>query len=289
MTLTSAESRSPSPDAVDSSSAAPPVKDNEGSDDEVWDPAAETKPREKSTPPSEETAPTTTATAPSTDWQAIWSAAHGAYYFYNSVTQVTTWTNPLAPSTGAAELSAETPSSTSAAPSTSAITSASASIPSTSTSSSLPASRPLPTADQLGGIDPELAFLDPSLAYGGTKTGGGPVPTFAAKFNARSGRFAGGDARDPSHISEYERAKRMSEAYFDVDSWKKQVEERENERKRAAEEDADGGGKRKRPTKADLVSASTQPLKFRPLICAQERFKEQRKEKKMKKIAWLRE
>lgn len=256
--MASADSRSPTPEARDSPSSVPAVNPTEGgSDDEVWDPAAETKPREESPPPpKEESTRTAAAIAPSTDWQAIWSAGHGAYYFYNSATQVTTWTNPLAPSAEAPETSAGASSSASGAPSTPASTSVSTSTTSPSTSSSLPSSRPLPTADQFGGIDPELAFLDPSLAYGGAKTGGGPVPTFTAKFNARSGRFAGGDARDPSHISEYERAKRMSEAYFDVDSWKKQVDERENERKRAADEDVDGGGKRKRPTKADLVRGS---------------------------------
>ena len=30
-------------------------------------------------------------------WHAIWSPAHGAYYFYNPSTTETTWVNPLAP------------------------------------------------------------------------------------------------------------------------------------------------------------------------------------------------
>ena len=137
-----------------------------------------------------------------------------------------------------------------------------------SSSSSLSSRTLLPSADQLGGIDPELAFLDPSLAYSGLRkpgtnntapvAGNGAVPTFTAKFNARSGRFAssgtGGEAsRDPSHVSEYERAKRMSEVYFDVDAWKNQVDEREQVRKRALELGEDPNAKRKKPTKADLV------------------------------------
>lgn len=49
-------------------------------------------------------------------------------------------------------------------------------------------------------------------------------------------------------MSEYERAKRMSEFYFDVDGWQKQREQEQEE------EEAEGK-KRKRPSKKDLVSS----------------------------------
>lgn len=256
-------------------------------DDEVWDPAAEKHPRESSSKSQDKT---TATAAPSSDWQAIWSAAHGAYYFYNTATKETTWINPLVPpstydapetttdtitasdatapanpssslgdsNTSPPSQSAQQPSSTSSPSSFQPQPSTTITAPSLSSFPS-PSSHPtLSTAVQLGGIDPELAFLDPSLAYttGGPNKGintTGPIPTFTAKFNARSGRFAGGDARDPNHVSEYERAKRMSQAYFDVDSWNKQVEEREQARKRAAEQGEDPNAKRKKPTKADLV------------------------------------
>ncbi|KAF9515046.1 hypothetical protein BS47DRAFT_1391967 [Hydnum rufescens UP504] len=199
-------------------------------------------------------------TPPPAAWQAIWSPAHGAYYFFNPITQETTWTNPLA--TPATDDGNNGGSST--APTT-------ATLPEPS-SSSVIAGREEPGPDAFGGIDPDLAYLDPSLSFGKSKAQSGPVPTFTAKFNARSGKFAGGDSRDPSHLSEYERAKRMSEAYFDVASWEAQIEEQESARKRAAEDEAAGGGaKKKRLTKADI-----------------ERFKEQKKEKKMKRTAWLR-
>jgi len=117
------------------------------------------------------------------------------------------------------------------------------------------------------GIDPSLAHLDPSLA---ASTSAGPPPnTFTAKFNARTGAFTAIDARDPGHLSEYERAKRMSEFYFDVNAWEKDVEDRKRAEKEA--EEAGSGGKRKRPSKKDL-----------------ERFKEQKKQKKIAKTAWLR-
>lgn len=290
----------------------------DGEDDDVWDPAVETHPRAHddaapkklnqqssfgataSTSPitakgaSDATQMTTaastsaeaTAAPPTNDWQAIYSPAHGAYYFFNAVTQETTWTNPLVPdsSTTAAASSFTTsatqsldPHNSSAAGPSEPSSSLSAAVPQPSTSTL----RTLPTADELGGIDPDLAFLDPSLAYtsSSSKLTGGAVPTFTAKFNAHTGRFASGaaGARDPNHVSEYERAKRMSEAYFDVDEWKKQVEERENAKKRELEEDDvygdGGGGKRsKKPTKADLVSFGLKlPLSFKSLVSLETR------------------
>jgi len=112
------------------------------------------------------------------------------------------------------------------------------------------------------GIDPSLAFLDPSLAAGPSGAAG---YSYSAKFNARTGTFAKPDGRDPTHLSEYERAKRMSEVYFDVGAWEQDVERRKKE------EEEEGGRKRKRPSKKDL-----------------DRFKEQKKQKKIAKTAWLR-
>ena len=96
------------------------------------------------------------------------------------------------------------------------------------------------------GIDPALAHLDPSLAAGPSNPA---AFTYTAKFNARTGAFTRPDGRDPSHLSEYERAKRMSEFYFDVNAWEQEVEARKLEE--AHEEETK---KRKRPTKKDLVS-----------------------------------
>ncbi|KAF8323854.1 hypothetical protein DL93DRAFT_38343 [Clavulina sp. PMI_390] len=293
--------------------------DDNDDDDEVWDPAADSHPRPEllsnSDSKDESTSSTTqrdsaggsndpaaaassaTVVASSTDWQAIYSPAHGAYYFFNPKTQETTWTNPLVPPTGAEAAPSQNPSSD---PSTAAQTKT---APNASASTSYPQPhsytqpqqqrplRPLPTAnkatpaDELNGIDPELAFLDPSLAGSSSGGPGGAIPTFTAKFNAHTGRFASGAAaaRDPNHVSEYERAKRMSEAYFDVDAWKQQVDDRDGARKREREaeeqygygygEDEGGvGRKSKKPTKADM-----------------QRFREKKQEKKARKNAWLRE
>ncbi|KAK0210262.1 hypothetical protein DFS33DRAFT_1291832 [Desarmillaria ectypa] len=166
--------------------------------------------------PEESSAESTPAVAtPSNgDWQAIFSPQHSAYYFYNAVTGQTTWENPLIPSP---QFQPE----------------AAASLSSSSYDAALAA-----------GIDPSLAYLDPSLTAGPSGSVGPYTAT--AKFNARTGRFTANDARDPSHMSEYERAKRMSEFYFDVGAWEAQRDQQQQE------EDVK---KRKRPSKKDLVSA----------------------------------
>jgi len=103
----------------------------------------------------------------------------------------------------------------------------------------------------------EKRCLDPSLP-----------PTFTAKFNARTGQFAPTASRDPSHLSEYERAKRMSEFYFDVGKWEEDLAKRGGRLR--GDEDGDGGvdgegsdgKKRKRPTKKDIVRYFSSFLSF---------------------------
>ncbi|PBK64510.1 hypothetical protein ARMSODRAFT_1023098 [Armillaria solidipes] len=189
-------------------------------------------PEEPSSSSAEATVPT--AVAPTNgDWQAIFSPQHNTYYFYNTITAQTTWENPLLPQP-------QPQSQPEAA---------------ASSSSSYDAAL-------AAGIDPSLAYLDPALsAPAGSSSA---AYTATAKFNARTGRFTANDARDPTHMSEYERAKRMSEFYFDVGAWESQRDQQQQE------EEAEGK-KRKRPSKKDL-----------------DRFKEQKRLKKIAKTAWLR-
>lgn len=199
---------------------------------------------------------------PQGTWQAIWAPMQNAYYFYNSVTNETTWMNPLQPqpTTDNADTS-QAGASTSYLPA--------------STSSTMYTAQ---AAAEAAGIDPSLAYLDPSLGLPGST----PAGTFTAKFNARTGAFARVDARDPSHLSESERAKRMSEVYFDVGAWEKELEQRQ------AEEEGNGK-KRKRPSKKDLVRYWDFHQKLPFIInLLQERFKEQKRLKKIAKTAWLR-
>ncbi|KZT32573.1 hypothetical protein SISSUDRAFT_1055356 [Sistotremastrum suecicum HHB10207 ss-3] len=198
------------------------------------------------------------------DWQAVWSAPHNAYYFYNSRTGETTWNNPVTVASSSSLPSSSTSASTSTLPS----------------SSSQPGSLPGQSQGQTGqtnelealqaaalaaGIDPDLAYLDPTLLPSTSST---PSGAFTAKFNARTGAFTALDGRDPSHLSEVERAKRMSSVYFDVEAWERDVAEREAKRKAEEEE---GVRKKKKISKKDL-----------------ERFKEQKRLKKIAKTAWLR-
>lgn len=216
-------------------------------------------------------------------WQAIFSPMHNAYYFFNSTTQETTWVNPL-----------QVPdSSTSTPPSAPTATDpdASASAPADPSSAAKP-DGPIPahlaqlyaaqTAATAQGIDPSLAHLDPSLAGGP----GGPSGAYAmqAKFNARTGAFTTADARAPEHLSEYERAKRMSSFYFDVGAWENEVAKRRLEE----EEMEEDGRKKKRPSKKDLVSVVLVCAFRMGLIFVQGRYKEQKKAKKLAKTAWLR-
>ncbi|KAF9460373.1 hypothetical protein BDZ94DRAFT_1169771 [Collybia nuda] len=224
-----------------------------------------TTPAEAKSEAKEEVAPATEAaqqTPPVTAWQAIFSPQFNTYYFYNHETHETTWENPLVPSTTATDpaASASTPPSNEPEPDP---TSADA-------NSSANPYAALHAAAIQAGIDPSLAHLDPTLlaSIPGSAAGPGPA-TFTAKFNARTGQFARPDARDPTHLSEHARAARMSEFYFDVKAWEEELARRGGAL--MGEEGGGEGKKRKRPTKKDL-----------------ERFKEQKRLKKIAKTAWLR-
>jgi hypothetical protein len=218
------------PEAQESDASRDDRDDN--SEDEDDKDASDASARQDSAEAKEGAASSTTPSAG--DWQAIFSPAHNAYYFYNGKTQETTWTNPLESSPDAS-------------------TSTSISTPEASTSqASVPPHLAQMYAAQAAaasqGIDPSLAHLDPSLA-GASGPGGGGVYAATAKFNARTGAFAKVDARAPEHLSEFERAKRMSEFYFDVNAWEQDVAKRHLEE--AQEEES---RKKKRPSKTDLVS-----------------------------------
>ena len=72
---------------------------------------------------------------------------------------------------------------------------------------------PLKPSRDLGGIDPDLAYLDPTLAHGPrAQIAGG----FAARFNARTGKFEGDPNRNPDSVSEFTRQRKKEEFYFDV-------------------------------------------------------------------------
>ena len=98
---------------------------------------------------------------PPTQWQAIWAPQYNAYYFYNALTQETTWSNPLQPEEYA-------PSSSSADQPPPSPAERTTEDPAESGSTSYPGSSAsqyaaLQAAALAQGIDPDLAHLDPSL------------------------------------------------------------------------------------------------------------------------------
>ncbi|KAM0746178.1 hypothetical protein T439DRAFT_140063 [Meredithblackwellia eburnea MCA 4105] len=145
-------------------------------------------------------------------WQAVWSQEASAYYFWNEEQNITTWENPLAGLSPAAsrEDSKEV------------------------------------TKEDLGGIDPELAFLDPSLAQRTPATG---APSFKAQFNSRTGRFQADPSMNPDRISEYSRGERQQQVFYDTKGWQESLGGRGI--KRAADED--GLANKKKVSSKDVV------------------------------------
>ena len=197
------------------------------------------------------------------DWQAIWSPAHNAYYFYNSVTRETTWVNPLQSGQGQQQVGGskgkgkekaigETDGDEDTTEGQDEEDKNQGKVAGPSTNATGETTPALTQWEQMQanaiaqGIDPSLAHLDPSLAAGPAH----PSGAFTARFNARTGAFTATDGRDPSHLSEYERAKRMSQFYFDVGGWEEELEQRDT-----AEEERK---KKRKPTKKDLVSPFSQ-------------------------------
>lgn len=139
---------------------------------------------------------TTSDTLPNTNpqsqnWQAVWSAPHNAYYFWNSVNGQTTWVNPLDPQ------------------------SSSSASTSTPQQPILPSNQPEAAND----LDPELSFLDPTQ-YTSRSTSSLDY-NIKGSFNSLTGKFMpSASSKDFSNTSE--RAKRQMGHYFDVDSWENQ-------------------------------------------------------------------
>lgn len=204
------------------------------------------------------------------EWQAIWAPTHNAYYFYNSRTAETTWVNPLDPASSASG-SAVQPQPDSQPP-------PSDDKPKEEGEKTDEAGEAPPRdLSYLNGIDPDLAYLDPTLAVPPTGAKG-PVPTFTARFGARSGAFTAMDARRPEHLSEAARAARMSSVYFDTEAWEREIAERNAKAK--AEEEAGVGDKRKRLTKADIVSGLLQFVCTYSMIHCRSDLRSKRKQKR---------
>ena len=125
--------------------------------------STETTPDTARSTPEAQSTPETPQAQP---WQAIFSPQHGAYYFYNTLTNETTWDNPLQPS--------PLPSTSDASASSSLPIPSAADDeePPTTTTPAQAHYAALQAAAIAQGIDPALAHLDPSLLAGtGPSTG----------------------------------------------------------------------------------------------------------------------
>jgi hypothetical protein len=160
------------------------------------------------------------------DWTAVWSAEANAYYFWNAKSNETTWENPLlAPAASTSTLPTPAPATD-------------------------PSGRAIISYD---GIDPELAYLDPSYSRANSSA----APSFQARFNSRTGRFQGDPTMNPDRISEFSRGERQQNAFYDTASWQTSLEGKGLKR---SGEEAEGGTRKKKPTAKEVVSADFESL-----------------------------
>ncbi|WVR09513.1 hypothetical protein IAU60_006581 [Kwoniella sp. DSM 27419] len=204
-------------------------------------------------------------------WQAVWAPEQNAWYFWNTKTSEVSWTNPLEPASSSEPgASAQPPLPDEAPPLPSGP------APTSSAYAHAQTQAQAPMTNAWESTDPSLPEIDEGLLHmvgggGSTARGGAMDPTMQrATFNARTGRFTPQDYQyTVGHLDEYNRAKRMSNHYFDVDAWERDKAAEHEKRRR--EEEA-GGVSKKQITKKDM-----------------ERFRRKAAEKKMRSQAWLRE
>ncbi|KAE8224223.1 hypothetical protein CF319_g2849 [Tilletia indica] len=288
---TQESSTSTEPPPNDAEEDAHVVKGEKGADDD-------TPPEEdsKSTEPSSTAAGAKAAAAaagtdPATQgWQAIWDPTRNAYYFWHEATQSSTWDNPYEKATTSS---------------------------SSSTANNAPQQQIPDRA--LGEIDPELAFLDPSLAASSTRKNpsSSSAYTAAAHFDPRTGRFLastpstttispaladkhGAYSNPTTFFSAPHRAKRQMDVFFDSEAWEEERAARalELDRKRRRieqglppeEGEGEKGGRR-----GEGEHGSDQALyegeeggSARPTKKDIKAFKAKKLEQKKKKLDWLR-
>ncbi|SCV73909.1 BQ2448_6339 [Microbotryum intermedium] len=170
------------------------------------------------------------------DWTAVWDPTSQAYYFHNTVTGVTQWTNPFENPAVAQAPSDQHSASTQP-------------LPSPSTTTSQIDDEPTSTINYRG-IDPDLAFLDPNLAR--QQTRGGAAPTFQARFNSKTGRFQGDPSMTPDRISDYSRSSRQQQAFYDTTAWTESLQGRGLYQGQQEEEDRAQAGRKRKPSSKEV-------------------------------------
>ncbi|KAI9803917.1 MAG: hypothetical protein M1825_001797 [Sarcosagium campestre] len=171
-------------------------------------------------------------------WQPIWDASAGAYYFYNSFTQATTWENPRVPPAAAIPTAPGTAPPHQTAP---PLLSSSATIRNDEPSSSDPTQQTETYNPAIhGSYDPSAPYArrSPSpvsattaalgiLAESGGNENGSAAAAAAtaaaaayaatAAFNRFTGRFQPANITPDNHNDEAKSTRQMT-AYFDVDA-----------------------------------------------------------------------
>lgn len=246
---------------------------------EEWDPAAETDLKDRKAAEEKEAS----VLPDPGKWQAVWAPAANAYYFWNSETNETTWTNPLAPPPLPTESSSEQPPLPDEQPPLPAgqpplPVSAQPPLPGSSWGQAYgnqASSSYAPTNAAAGPsvVDPSgLPPIDPDLAHLLPKSSLSNMEGFqTAQFNARTGRFTPSNFQyTVDHLAEANRARRQEGVFFDVNEWDQGREKEWAERKRKEMEGGNTDDRQTKLSKADM-----------------DRFRQKKAEKRARNNAWL--
>ncbi|KAI5780773.1 WW domain-containing protein [Geopyxis carbonaria] len=140
-------------------------------------------------------------------WQPVWDDAYGQYYFYNSLTSETTWTNPRVPDSQITISTGETSNS----------------------AKTLNGVLDTPGDEESGNDENSLRYnptihgdYDPSAPYAQRLESIKPQDheyTTVAAFNRFTGKFQSSQSRQvPEAHNDENKTKRQMEFYFDVDA-----------------------------------------------------------------------
>ena len=182
----------------------PPGKAGDGAEDSVPEPSAQVAPgsTDDAVDETEENPPLPPGPPPKEEesddgWQPVWDASFGRYYFYNALTNETTWTNPRVQ---------ETPDETAAPEPTAIGVESSPDIP----------HDPLRYNPAIhGDYDPTAPYAQPREETLSRE----PEYTTVAAFNRFTGKFQSAQSHQvPENYNDENKSKRQMEFFFDVDA-----------------------------------------------------------------------